>query len=86
MTINNIGVQLVESYTDLPVREELDELRGDPMAVIDDLVLLAIVIAISAIVIVAFLIALYIWALRRQREMGPSNGEDLPREGPRDIP
>lgn len=56
------------------------------MAVIDDLVLLAIVIAISAMVIVAFLIALYVWALRRQREMDSSNGEDPPREGPWDIP
>ncbi len=86
MTINNICVQLEQSYKDLPVREELDELRGDPMTVIDDLVLLAIVIAISAVVLVAFLIALYIWALRHQREMGPSNGEDPPREGPWDIP
>ena len=46
------------------------------MTWVDDLVLLAIVIAIASIIIVAFLIALYIWALRRQREMETSDVED----------
>ena len=56
------------------------------MAVIDDLVMLAIVIAIASIIIVAILIALYIWALRRQRERGSSDGEEILGEGPWDIP
>lgn len=56
------------------------------MAVIDDLVLLAIVIAIASIVIVAFLITLYIWALRRQREKDSAENEEPLGEGPWDIP
>ena len=53
------------------------------MTWVDDLVLLAIVIAIASIIIVAFL---YIWALRRQREMETSDVEDGLGEGPWDIP
>jgi hypothetical protein len=41
---------------------------------VEDLLAIAFVIAIAAVIIVAFLIALYIWALRRAREASLSQG------------
>lgn len=39
------------------------------MAVTDDLVMLAMVVAVAAAVLVGFMLALYAWALRRRRQL-----------------
>jgi heme/copper-type cytochrome/quinol oxidase subunit 2 len=42
------------------------------MAVFDDIVMLAIAIAVAAVVLVGLMLALYAWALRRSRQMDES--------------
>jgi len=43
--------------------------------VADDLVMLALAVAVAAVILVALLVGLYLWALRRAREQaGPHEG------------
>ena len=56
------------------------------MAVLDDLVLLAITVAIASVVLLAFLIYIYIWFVKGRRDkVVPEDDEDFD-GGPYDIP
>jgi hypothetical protein len=56
------------------------------MDAVDDLVLLAIVLAIASVIILALLVGLYVWALRRRRELDAADDGTALGEGPWDIP
>jgi heme/copper-type cytochrome/quinol oxidase subunit 2 len=46
----------------------VDERARMLLAIIDDIVMLALAIAVAAVLLIALLVALYVWALRKQRE------------------
>ncbi len=52
------------------------------MALTDDLVMLAMVVAVAAAVLVGFMLALYAWALRRRRQLD----EEEARTGRKEYP
>lgn len=54
------------------------------MAVMDDLLMLIIAIAVAAAVLVGFMVLLYAWALRRRNQLDEEEGEAGPREHPPD--
>jgi len=54
------------------------------MAAIDDLVMLAAVVAVAAVGIVGFMVALYVWALKRRRQLDRMQAEEDPVEYPPD--
>lgn len=60
--------------------------EGGDVSVADDLVLLAIVLAIAAIVVMGFLVALYLWALARRRERDADGDDGTIEPGPLDTP
>jgi cbb3-type cytochrome oxidase subunit 3 len=53
--------------------------------VLDDLVMLAIAVAIAAVVLVIILIGLYLWALRRGREVAAARMERAGEQEERDL-
>jgi len=56
------------------------------MSLTDDLVLLAITVAIVSVVIVVFLVAIYIWFLKGRPDEVPPEDEEAFDGGPYDIP
>ncbi len=56
------------------------------MSVLDDLVLLAITIAIASVVIVAFLMVIYFWFVKGRRDEVLPEDEEAFDGGPYDIP
>jgi mannose/fructose/N-acetylgalactosamine-specific phosphotransferase system component IIC len=54
------------------------------MAVIDDLVMLAMVVAVVAVGILGVMLALYIWALKRRRQLDEEEAGKDPVEYPPD--
>lgn len=60
------------------------------MAAVDDLVMLAMAVAVAAAVIVGLMVVLYAWALRRRRQLDEGSDEeaeiiDYPPDGRFDI-
>ena len=56
------------------------------MAWLDDLVLLAITVAIASVVMVAFLIAIYLWFVKGRRDEAQPEDDEPFDGGPYDIP
>jgi hypothetical protein len=56
------------------------------MAWLDDLVLLAIIVAIASVVMVAFLIAIYFWFVKGRRDEALPEDDEPFDGGPYDIP
>lgn len=56
------------------------------LAIIDDIVMLALAVAVAAVVLICILLGLYIWALKRQRKMDePPSTSGLGDEPPGDC-
>lgn len=53
--------------------------------VLDDLVMLAVAVAIAAVVLVIILIGLYLWALRRGREVDAARMEQAEEQEYNDL-
>jgi heme/copper-type cytochrome/quinol oxidase subunit 2 len=55
------------------------------MAVVDDLVMLAMVVAVAAVGIVGSMLLLYVWALKRRRQLDEMEAEE-DQEHPAEYP
>lgn len=66
-------------------REDVKE-GGWEVSVVDDLVLLAVVVAVVAVGLVGLMLALYLWALKRRRELDEAEEAEREKEGGKKSP